>query len=141
MTANDKSLARRVSPSITARIYDTGSDSCVISIAYPQSGPHRRRATFVVMSVEPHGNREPPPLPAALLEVWPVISVGALAWLVAAIAAFTMASFGTWRPTTLAGLITGLLGTVIFLWQRAAARRGARGAQLGLGYRPKSDQR
>ena len=33
---------------------------------------------------------------------------------------------------TLAGLGVGLLGTTIFLWQRDAARRGARGAQTGL---------
>ncbi|MGH3552834.1 MAG: DUF2530 domain-containing protein, partial [Mycobacterium sp.] len=38
----------------------------------------------------------------------------------------------TWRPVTLAGLGVGLLGTGIFLWQRDAARRGARGAQTGL---------
>jgi Protein of unknown function (DUF2530) len=73
-------------------------------------------------------------LPAALLQVWPVIIVGALAWLVATVAAFVVPGLETWRPLTLAGLGVGVLGTTIFLWQRDAARRGARGAQIGLHY-------
>jgi Protein of unknown function (DUF2530) len=84
------------------------------------------------MSVEP--GEDPPltPLPAAFLEVWPVIIAGALAWLVSAVAAFAIPTLQTWRPVTLAGLGVGLLGTTIFLWQRDASRRGARGAQVGL---------
>jgi len=74
-------------------------------------------------------------LPPALLEVWPVIIVGALAWLAAAVAAFVVPGLDSWRPLTLAGLGVGVLGTSIFLWQRDAARRGARGAQTGLNYR------
>ena len=84
------------------------------------------------MSDEPGKSLDPPMLPAALLEVWPVIAVGALAWLVAAVAAFVVPGLETWRPLTLAGLGVGVLGTSIFLWQRDAARRGARGAQVGL---------
>lgn len=84
------------------------------------------------MSVENSQIREPPPLPHVLLEVWPVIAVGALAWLVAAVAAFVVPGLASWRPVTVAGLATGLLGTTIFVWQLAAARRGARGAQAGL---------
>ncbi len=75
---------------------------------------------------------EPPALPAALLEPWPVIAVGALLWLVVTLAAFTIAELETWRPICVAGLATGVVGTSIFLWQRSAARRGARGAQTGL---------
>lgn len=82
---------------------------------------------------------DPPPelpqLPDALLEVWPVIGVGALAWLGAAAAAFVVPALDNWRPVTLAGLVVGMLGTSIFLWQRDAVRRGARGAQTGLKYR------
>ncbi|MGB3895985.1 MAG: DUF2530 domain-containing protein, partial [Mycolicibacter sinensis] len=37
-----------------------------------------------------------------------------------------------WRPVSVAGLGVGVLGTTIFLLQRGAARRGARGAQSGL---------
>jgi uncharacterized protein YndB with AHSA1/START domain len=85
------------------------------------------------MSVEPGEDPLPTPLPAAfLVEVWPVIIAGALAWLVAAVAAFVIPALQTWRPVTLAGLGVGLLGTTIFLWQRDASRRGARGAQVGL---------
>jgi hypothetical protein len=93
------------------------------------------------MSVEPGKSLEPPMLPAALLEVWPVIAVGALAWLVAAVAAFVMPSLETWRPLTLAGLGVGVLGTTIFLWQRDAVRRGARGAQTGLNYQRNPDRK
>ncbi|MFY2860179.1 DUF2530 domain-containing protein [Mycobacterium sp. THU-M104] len=84
------------------------------------------------MSVGPGRGRNPPPLPPALLEVWPVIAVGAVAWLCAAAAAFLLPSLHGWRPVTVAGLAVGLLGTAIFVWQLAAARRGARGAQAGL---------
>lgn len=76
---------------------------------------------------------EPPRLPAALTQVWPVIAVGAVAWLIAAVAAFGIPALDCWRPLTVAGLGVSLLGTAIFLWQRDAARRGARGAQTGLG--------
>ncbi|WP_193044207.1 DUF2530 domain-containing protein [Mycolicibacterium baixiangningiae] len=75
---------------------------------------------------------QPPALPAALLEPWPVILVIAAAWLVATVLAFTVAALYEWRPYTIAGLGIGVLGTSIFLWQRHAVRRGARGAQSGL---------
>jgi hypothetical protein len=84
------------------------------------------------MPAEPGKDLTPPPLPALLLDPWPVIAAGALAWLIAAVAAFAIPALITWRPMTLAGLGVGVLGTSIFLWQRAAARRGARGAQKGL---------
>jgi len=91
---------------------------------------------FIAMSTEPgpspEPSPEPPPLPPVLLEVWPVIAVGALGWLLAAAAAFLVPALQSWRPVTLAGLGTGVLGTGIFGWQLAAARRGARGAQAGL---------
>jgi Protein of unknown function (DUF2530) len=84
------------------------------------------------MSDETGKSIQPPPLPSGLLEPWPIIAIGALAWLVAAVAAFVVPALATWRPMTLAGIAVGLFGTTIFLWQRAAARRGARGAQTGL---------
>jgi hypothetical protein len=82
------------------------------------------------MSLDPEP--VPPALPAALSDPQPVIVVGALLWVLAAIAAFTVPALHDWRPITLAGLGVGVLGTSIFSWQRAAARRGARGAQSGL---------
>jgi hypothetical protein len=74
----------------------------------------------------------PPPLPQGLLEPWRVIAVGAVAWLVITVLAVTLPAMETWRPVSIAGLGTGVLGTSIFLWQRRAAQRGARGAQTGL---------
>jgi hypothetical protein len=67
-----------------------------------------------------------------LLEPTPVIAVLALAWLIAAVLAFTVTALASWRPVTVAGLAVGVLGTSIFLLQRRAVRRGARGAQSGL---------
>lgn len=75
---------------------------------------------------------EPPPLPAALLAPQPVIAIGALLWALAAAAAFAVPALHSWRPVTVAGLGVGALGASIYLWQRAAARRGTRGAQTGL---------
>jgi hypothetical protein len=63
---------------------------------------------------------------------WPVIAVGAALWALAAIAAFSVPALHSWRPITLAGLGVGVFGLSLFLWQRSAARRGARGAQTGL---------
>lgn len=74
----------------------------------------------------------PPPLPAALLQPWPVIVAIAAGWLIAVVVAFTVHDLHSWRPVTLAGLGVGVLGTSIFLWQRRAVRRGSRGAQSGL---------
>ena len=75
---------------------------------------------------------QPRALPAALLEPWPVIAAGAALWALATIAAFAVPALEGWRPFAVAGLGVGVLGTSIFLWQRAAARRGVRGAQTGL---------
>jgi len=75
----------------------------------------------------------PPPLPTGLTEPWRVIAAGAAGWLVATILAFTVPELASWRPICIAGLGVEVLGTSIFLWQLSAARRGARGAQTGLG--------
>jgi Protein of unknown function (DUF2530) len=84
------------------------------------------------MPAEPVRTIEPPPLPPALLGVWPIIVVGVLGWLIAVAVAFLVPTLASWRPVALAGVATGVIGTSIFLWQLAAARRGARGAQSGL---------
>ena len=76
--------------------------------------------------------QDPPNLPATLLKPWPVIVVIATGWVVAVVLAFTVPGLHDWRPTTIAGLGVGVLGTSIFLWQRHAVRRGSRGAQGGL---------
>lgn len=87
---------------------------------------------LIAMSDETGQNREAPPLPPALLNAWPFIALGALGWLAAAAAAFLVPALHSWRPLTLAGLGVGVLGTGIFVFQLAAARRGERGAQTGL---------
>ncbi|MEZ0351867.1 DUF2530 domain-containing protein [Mycobacterium sp. pR1184] len=84
------------------------------------------------MSAEPGRSPEPPPLPPGLLRLWPFITIGAVGWLIAVAAAFLVPSLESWRPITLAGLGTGVVGTTIFLLQLAGARRGERGAQTGL---------
>lgn len=86
------------------------------------------------MTSEPPAAAEPQPpaLPRALLEPWPVIVVIAVGWLIAVVLAFTVDGLHEWRPISIAGLGVGALGTSIFLWQRSAARRGSRGAQSGL---------
>jgi len=81
---------------------------------------------------DPAPEHQPPELPAALLDPRPVIGAGALLWALAAVAAFTAPALESWRPQTVAGLGVGVFGLSLFLWQRAAVRRGARGAQTGL---------
>jgi hypothetical protein len=84
------------------------------------------------MVMSPDSEPAPPPLPPALLDPQPVIMAGVLLWVLATIAAFTVPALHGWRPVTLAGMAVSAIGTSIFLWQRAASRRGARGAQSGL---------
>jgi len=86
------------------------------------------------MTNEPadEGGAQLPPLPDVLLDPPPVIAVCTLAWIVAAVLAFAVPAFHSWRPVTVAGLGLAAFGTSVFLWQRHAARRGWRGAQTGL---------
>ncbi|MEE6137058.1 DUF2530 domain-containing protein [Mycobacterium sp. 050128] len=84
------------------------------------------------MSAQPGQAPEPPPLPPALLRVWPFITIGGAGWLIAVAAAFLVPSLESWRSVALAGLGTGVVGTSIFVLQLAGARRGMRGAQTGL---------
>ncbi|MGC5248760.1 DUF2530 domain-containing protein [Gordonia sp. DT219] len=74
-----------------------------------------------------------PELPRALRAPEPVIVVGMLAWLVASIVVgVTGWGGGRTLAVCLTGLGVGVLGTAIFLVQRAASRRGSRSAQRGL---------
>lgn len=95
----------------------------------------RADRSVTVIAMNPHDQPEvaPPELPAALLDPRPVIAAGALLWALAALAAYTIPALESWRPITTAGLAVGVFGLSLFLWQRSAARRGARGAQTGLG--------
>jgi hypothetical protein len=82
--------------------------------------------------MDPDTEPTPPPLPAALLAPWPVIAVITCGWVIATVLAFSIGALHEWRPVSIAGLVVGVLGTSIFLWQRRAVRRGHRGAQRGL---------
>ncbi|MHC8502967.1 DUF2530 domain-containing protein [Pseudonocardia artemisiae] len=66
-----------------------------------------------------------------------VVAVGTLGWLAGAsvlLLAYLIAGrpLDIWFTTCVAGAVLGGIGYGIFRWQRAAARRGARGAQQGL---------
>ncbi len=80
---------------------------------------------------------DPPPLPRRFSDMPTVVGVGTTLWALAALALLG-ATLVTGRPldvrftTCLVGALLGGLGYAIFTWQRAAARRGARGAQQGL---------
>ena len=67
-----------------------------------------------------------------------VVAVGSALWLVGAAVLFaawitTGRPLGIWFTTCLVGAALGAIGWGIFTWQRAAARRGSRTAQTGLG--------
>ncbi len=74
-----------------------------------------------------------PELPRVLRAPEPVIIAGMVAWLVATVVVW-MTGWGGDRAVQvcLVGLAVGVLGTTIFLVQRAASRRGDRTAQQGL---------
>ena len=92
--------------------------------------------------VEPPGNSSAsesgtapaaPELPAALRSPEPVIIVGMVVWLIAAVlVGLTGWGDGRTLAICLTGLGVGVLGTGIFLVQRTAARRGDKTAQRGL---------
>ncbi|MGW5055511.1 DUF2530 domain-containing protein [Actinokineospora sp. NPDC004072] len=75
--------------------------------------------------------RPPPPLPARLLDLGPIVYVGTGIWLLAALT-LTVIPTGlppVWLWTTLAGAALGIVGAAIMTWQRHAAKSGRRGAQ------------
>jgi hypothetical protein len=78
----------------------------------------------------------PPPLPPRLTQVRTVVVVVTTLWLLGAAVLLTAALLGLrpldiWFTTCLAGALLGAVGYGIYRWQRAAARRGSRTAQLG----------
>lgn len=71
------------------------------------------------------------------MDVATVVGVGTAVWFLVwaglFIAHLTVARpLDIWFGTTLVGWLLGLLGFLVFLWQRRAARRGSRTAQQGL---------
>lgn len=81
----------------------------------------------------PSPTAEVPELPARLTDPRPVLAIGSALWLLATIVVW--ASGDRWadaRPVCLMGLAVGALGLIIFLIQRRGARRGDKGAQVGI---------
>ena len=74
----------------------------------------------------------PPPLPRRLYASLPVIGGGMVLWLVAAGVVLLLGGPRELLWTCVAGLGVGAFGLVVFLAQRAAARRGDRSAQRGI---------
>jgi hypothetical protein len=62
----------------------------------------------------------------------PVLATGTVVWAVATGVVWTVSRFAAERPLCLMGLAVGLLGYTVFAVQRRSARRGDKGAQLGL---------
>ncbi|UGT39869.1 DUF2530 domain-containing protein [Nocardia yamanashiensis] len=73
-----------------------------------------------------------PQIPPRLTDPRPVLAVGSLAWLVATVVVWFNDAWAPARPICLMGLAVGLLAYSIFWLQRRSARRGDKGAQLGL---------
>jgi hypothetical protein len=74
----------------------------------------------------------PPPLPRRLSDMPTIVGLGSLLWAVAAVLLLLAGRTDVWVATCVAGAVLGGVGHGIFRWQRAAARRGSRGAQQGL---------
>jgi hypothetical protein len=79
----------------------------------------------------------PPPLPARFTSAADVIGIGSALWLLAAVALLVAWLAGARELdivflTCVVGAALGGVGFGIFRWQRAAARRGSRTAQVGL---------
>lgn len=66
------------------------------------------------------------------MDLRPLLALGTLGWLIAFFVFLFTGDHGVWMWTCLAGAALGLIGFLIMGWQRAAARRGSRGAQDGL---------
>jgi len=82
--------------------------------------------------------REPPPLPHRLSDMPTVVGVGSTVWLLAAVGLLVARlvsgrPLDVWFATCVTGVLLGGVGIAIYSWQRAAARRGSRTAQEGLG--------
>lgn len=98
----------------------------------PRVGPCGNVPRVTDSSLSP---AEPPvwALPRALTDPRPAVLACLLGWVAAIVVALIVAGpSASVLPTCYAGLGVGALGVGVFLAQRAAARRGDRGAQNGL---------
>lgn len=79
---------------------------------------------------------DPPALPTRLRDMGVVVLAGSALWATGALALLVARivagrPLDIWFSTCLAGMALGALGYGLFVWQRAAARRGSRSAQSG----------
>ncbi|MFD5176390.1 DUF2530 domain-containing protein [Nocardia sp. NPDC058379] len=79
-----------------------------------------------------HVSSAVPELPRSLVDPRPVVVAGFVAWLVATALAWLNPAWSEARPVCLMGLAVGVLGVSIYLAQLRSARRGDKGAQVGL---------
>ncbi|MFE3542533.1 DUF2530 domain-containing protein [Nocardia sp. NPDC059177] len=75
---------------------------------------------------------EIPQLPRFLVDPRPVVLIGFAAWILATALSWLVPALAEARPVCVMGLVVGALGSSIFLLQRRSARRGDKGAQVGL---------
>lgn len=97
------------------------------------------RGTLRGVSESPESTEERPhpavpPLPSAILDPRPILALGTIAWLLAAIALFVFGGKDRQIALCIAGIVVGVIGTTVYAMQRRAVERGARGAQQGLDF-------
>jgi Protein of unknown function (DUF2530) len=76
--------------------------------------------------------RTPPPLPKSLTDPVPVVIVGTVLFVIATVVLLIVHAPALWIWSCVCGVLLGFVGFGLFSWQRAAARRGSRGAQEGV---------
>lgn len=76
--------------------------------------------------------RPTPALPKQLVDAWPPVIIGTVVWSLVFVVLLSVGAGDVWRWTALAGAGLGVIGMGIMWWQRAASRRGKRGAHRGL---------
>ncbi len=74
----------------------------------------------------------PAPLPRSLANPRPAITVGTIAWFVAAVVLLVAGAPMSWVWTCLIGGLLGFVGFTVMYLQRSSAQRGSRLAQRGL---------
>ncbi|MGH4012814.1 MAG: DUF2530 domain-containing protein [Pseudonocardiaceae bacterium] len=74
----------------------------------------------------------PPPLPRSLANPRPAITVGTIAWFVAAVVLLVAGAPMSWVWTCVVGGLLGFVGFTVMYLQCSAAQRGSRLAQRGL---------
>lgn len=81
---------------------------------------------------DPVNLRTPPPLPKSLTDPVPVVIVGTVLFVIATVVLLIAHAPTLWIWSCVCGVGLGFFGFGVFSWQRAAARRGSRGAQEGV---------